>query len=137
MTAEELMKPRFEVVADYPNSPYQIGDIVQADSGVSSMHIASFNYTDEFGENVVQHTHVPSSIFEQFPVLFRKLNWWEHRKEADMPKKLISRLRPDSTDVYIIVGWDMKNMLGWLNEEERECCSLTTFSPEYGYFPVD
>jgi len=137
MTAEELMKPRYEVIADYPNSPYQIGDIVQADSGMTSMHITSFDYTDEFGDNVVQHTHVPPLVFDQFPVLFRKLNWWEHRNIEDMPNKLISHFSPESTEVYHIEGWDMQYMLGWTNKEKRECCSLLTFSPEYGYFPVD
>lgn len=138
MTAAELMKPRFEVVAAYPDCPHEIGSILEARHIThSSIHITTTQYTDEFGENIRQQNHVAPDEFEKYPHLFRKLNWWENRKEEDMPTRLISRFIPDNTEVYIIEGWDMELMLGWLNWEKRECCSLLTFSPEYGYFPVD
>lgn len=114
MTAEELMSPRFKVITDYPGNDYsKIGDIFEPDSDFQEEYIL------------------------RFPHLFQKLNWWEHRKVEDMPKKLISRVTPDNNDVFEIEEWDMKNMIGWVNKKERECCDLCIWTAEYGYFPVD
>ena len=61
MTVEELLMPRYKVIADYPSSPYYVGEI-----------------KDRLGDNVAAH-------FAKYPHLFRKLNWWEERKVEDMP----------------------------------------------------
>jgi len=62
MTVEELLMPRYKVIADYPSSPYYVGEI-----------------KDRLGDNVAAH-------FAKYPHLFRKLNWWEERKVEDMPE---------------------------------------------------
>lgn len=54
-----------------------------------------------------------------------------------MPKKLICRAIPNDTEVMEIVEWDMDLLVGWLSKKDRSCCSLLSFTPEYGYFPVD
>ncbi len=114
MTAAELMQPRYEVIAEYPSCHHEKGSIV---------------------DNVTEYME---AFFNKYPHLFRKLNWWEYRKVEDMPKRLICKAIPgDEKNKVDIVGWDMEILVGWIDKEERSCCSLRTFSPEYGYFPVD
>ena len=61
MTVEELLMPRYKVIADYPgmDDSYEIGEVLKP------------AYT---------------GIVDAYPHLFRKLNWWEERKVEDMPE---------------------------------------------------
>ena len=121
MTAAELMKPRFEIIADYPNNEFgKVGDILDRDWG-------HYPNGEEFE---------PEWKISDYPHLFRKLNWWEKRTTEQMPKKVMSIL-DDKGDTYEIEEWDMELLVGWINKKERSCCSLLTFKPEYGYVPVD
>jgi hypothetical protein len=63
MTTEDLMKPRYKVIALWPNTEYKIGSILQP---------------DYFIEKTIK-------FCETYPHLFRKLEWWEDRDEKDMP----------------------------------------------------
>lgn len=135
MKAEELMKSRFEVIADYPLSPYFKGDVIQFNNGETD-HITTISYRDEFGEQVDQAQFVPSVTFEKYPHLFRKLNWWEYRQVEDMPNKVVSHCNEDR-EVFNIVGWDMNQLMGFIDKEARHVCDLTLWEPKYGYFPVD
>jgi hypothetical protein len=63
MTVEELLNPRWKVMADYPNSPFNVGDI----------HSFMFAATAKI-------------VFGTWPHLFRELQWWEEREEKDLPK---------------------------------------------------
>ncbi len=143
MTAEELLKPRYEVIADYPNNPHKIGDVIQANPNQQSIHLTTISYANDFGDRVNQQEWAAPTSFDKYPHLFRKLNWWEHRKVEDMPKKLISMVDKDNPEkmthkeIIEIQGWDMEHLIGWIDEKERSCCSLLAFNPEYGYFPVD
>lgn len=116
MKAEQLMKPRFEVIADYPYPKnhyyYNVGDIIECD--------------------IDRHHY-----WSQYPHLFKKLNWWEHRKAEEMPKRLICKAIEGDTEIHEIEEWDMEILCGWTNKAKREACSLRSFNPEYGYFPVD
>jgi len=122
MTAEELMKPRFEIVADFPDNHFgKVGTILDR-------NWSKYPNDDE--------TQEPIWKLSDFPHLFRKLNWWEYRTLEQMPKKVTSLL-DDKKYVYEIEEWDIKLLLGWIDKKERSCCSLLTFVPEYGYVPVD
>jgi len=121
MTAENLLKPRWIVIADFPNSDFKVGEIEDRDW---------CQYPD--GDD----TQKPIWQISDFPHLFKKLNWWEHRKAEDMPKKVMS-LADDKKEVYEIEEWDMNLLLGWIDKEKRSCCDLTLFNPEYGYVPVE
>ena len=112
MSPKELIKPRFEVIADYPKSIFKIGEIIENGNEFSY-------YTD-------------------YPHLFKKLNWWENRKENEMPSYLKHRLDITSQNWTYdkIESWDMKILVGWVNEKERTGCSLLAWAPEYGYFPA-
>ena len=126
MTAEQLLLPRFEVIADFPKSSYNIGRIITPIKEGSS-----YFYSLE----------APSSELigfpEKYPHLFKKLNWWEHRKKEDMPKRLICKAIKDDTEIMEILDWDMELLFGWTDIENRKGCGLRSFNPEYGYFPVD
>ena len=135
MKAEELLKPRFEVIADYPFNPYKIGEIAK-DSNYDSILQTKTIYTNEFGETVEQSNFCNAESFEKYPALFRKINWWEKRNKEDMPKKVMS-LANDKKNVFDIEDWDMEKLIGWINKEEKSICSLRIFKPEYGYIPVD
>lgn len=124
MKAKELLKPRFEVIANYPNSNYKLYQVIEAE------------------ENWFEGR--PASYFEEYPHLFKKLNWWEKRKLEDMPKKLKSLCNKDDKnfdiekeEVFNILEWDMTNFYGIINHEKMQMCSLTSWSPEYGYIPFD
>lgn len=76
MSEQELMRPRYKVIADYPgmnNYLINVGDII----------------TDD-GKNqcVTQDEKVVFAInWNAYPHLFKKLEWWEERDGfADFPK---------------------------------------------------
>ena len=73
MTVEELLKPRYEVIADYPNNPYDIGTIfiLPDDAWV---------YAD------LEYSNCEPEFFDTWPNLFRKMAWWEKRDIKDMPE---------------------------------------------------
>ncbi len=121
MTAKELMQPRFEVIADFPNNHFgAIGTILDRDW-------AKYPNDDETQKAIWR--------ISDFPHLFRKMNWWERRTAAEMPKKVKS-LADDKGDVYEIQEWDMERMIGWIDKKERSCCSLLSWNPEFGYVPA-
>lgn len=62
MTTEELLKPRYKVIADYPHSWFTIGEIIQ--------------------DNFV------SLSLKLYPNIFKELKWWEKREVEDLPKYL-------------------------------------------------
>ena len=114
MTADELMTPRYEIIADYPGNMLEVGS------------------TFEIFRGKTQFLFV-----EKYPHLFRKMNWWEKRTEEQMPKKLIVKAFKNDNEVFIIEKWDMKNLVGYTDLSKKECCDLLCFEPEFGYFPVD
>ena len=130
MTAEELMKPRFECIAAFPycheDFNITIGSIITLE-----------NQDTEQWYNLYKNKRFYDAFYESYPHLFRKLNWWEYRKIEDMPKKLICKAIPGDTSINEIEEWDMDILVGWTNKKDRVCCSLLSFNPEYGYFPID
>lgn len=134
MKAQELLKQRFEVIADYPNSDFKIGDILQAyffQTSKSGMYTYVTNL-----EEPLKGKSLKKELVEEMPHLFKKLNWWEHRKLEDMPKKVMS-LADDQKSTYKIEEWDMIFLVGWIDKKNHSCCSLLSFNPQYGYIPVD
>ena len=121
MKADELMKPRFEIIADYPNNEFgQIGTILDRDW-------ASYPYGEEYE---------PEWKISDYPHIFRPMNWWEDRTVDQMPKKLICKAVKES-NIVEIESWDMDTLTGWIDKKNWTCCSLRSFKPELGYFPID
>lgn len=116
MTAQELLIPRYKVIADYPGSVYVVGEIISDDTNCI-----------EFLEEL-----------DKYPHIFEKLNWWEQRTVEEMPKRLICKAIPETAhEIIEIEEWDMELLYGWRNKAERKCASLRSFNPKYGYFPAD
>lgn len=75
MTTEELLKPRYKVIADWPDNLFNLGDIL-----IESDIVEDWVQTDNF-----LHGLNKSSV-DKYPHLFCRLEWWEERKPEDMPK---------------------------------------------------
>jgi hypothetical protein len=67
MTSEELMKPRYKVIADYPGLPHYmpVGFIIKEQETLPYF----FNL-----------------VIDKYPHLFKKLEWFEERSIEDMPQ---------------------------------------------------
>lgn len=122
------MLPRFEVIETYPKSKFKKGDILER------MPNATNDWYN--ADKSLINADILLEEIEQYPHLFRKMNWWEKRTADQMPKRVMSIL-DDKGDTFEIQEWDMEILVGWIDKKERSCCSLLTFKPEYGYVPVD
>lgn len=106
MTTEELLQPRYKVIADYPGNVAYVGEIYEDDICI------------RWNEQK----------FKKYPHLFRKLEWWEERDEKDMPEYVKCEFEGNVT-VYKIVYWNLKENRGYITE--REVVSLGFLKPEY------
>jgi hypothetical protein len=93
-SVEDLLRPRYKVIADYPGSQYRIGNVVIYNPN-RDVSVESFE-----------------SWLSRFPVVFRRLEWWEDREENEMPEyvKLIEDNYP-----AIEIGTVIK-VAEWCNE---------------------
>lgn len=71
MTTEELLRPRYKVIADWPGNRMPVGVIL-----MSTTHDCFI------WDGLIYH----KSMLEHHPHLFKKLEWWEERKPEDMPE---------------------------------------------------
>ena len=72
---KNLLQPRFEVIATYPNSNYKVGDILY------KIEYATEEWYDNGNVFIIHRQEI-----EKYPHLFKKLAWWEKRTEKEMPK---------------------------------------------------
>jgi len=68
---EELLKPRYKVIADYPLGR-KVGTIL-TECGTNLIDEPLFNV----GVNSTVYT---AASLDKFPALFKKLEWWEDRE---------------------------------------------------------
>lgn len=102
MTPQELLIPRYKVVAGYPNSLYQVGYIINE------------------SDNLEGATFFKVTV-HQYPHLFKKLEWWEERSVEDMPEYIeqrgqIFKVAEWHTDLASVVTVliDYKIHTGWI-----------------------
>lgn len=74
-SVEDLLKPRVKVTADYPESPFRIGDILEHDGEPDECWI--LNRTGRKYINLETST---------YPAIFKKLEWWEEREPEQLPE---------------------------------------------------
>ena len=65
MTTEELVRIRYRVLIDYPDSPFTIGDVLECCEG--TYHLSSYS----------QFNRISSP--QKFPSVFRAIEWFEYR----------------------------------------------------------
>lgn len=94
MSVEDLLKPRFKVIADYPNSCLRVGYII--DKPTPILYIQSY-------ANGVSDMET----FAQYPHLFKALKWWEDRTIENMPKYV----KNEDGAVYKVIGYDTNMVL--------------------------
>lgn len=92
MNTEELLRPRWKLIADYPDNPDKIGAI----------------YNPEY------YLERNIAFFDKYPHLFKKLQWWEDRKPEEMPEYV---KHPRFDDVFKIVSIETKYMSVYLDDE--------------------
>ena len=92
MTPEELMKPRYKVVADYPGNVFEIGSVITFLKQIKEGQILIWAYKDRT---------VTFSSFDKYPHLFKPLQWWEHREDIEMPEYVIVNSKSILSDAKI------------------------------------
>lgn len=95
MTKEELLKPRWKVIADFPcNTGHGVGEI-----------ISKFIYKSEPDCYFIT-IELDGTAFgicpDDYPHLFERLKWWEEREEKDLPKYLKWKRNQKIFEPYII-----------------------------------
>lgn len=78
LTVEDLMKPRYKVIADFPGNQWKVGQILLKNDKV----FKGDGYSEEYK-------------LEHFPHLFKKLEWFEERKTEDMPEYVKPKRAPE------------------------------------------
>jgi len=91
MTPEELMKPRWKVIGDFPGSPFVMGQVFT---------IPSFD--KEFTRKYWAEEK------DKYPHLFRRLEWFEERKEEEL-SKFVKTPGDDILELIVAGEWHLLN----------------------------
>jgi hypothetical protein len=107
-TTEELMKPRYKVIADWPGVAGKVtsGDIIVRDGAHNGFWVAGEQFTED--------------KLKDYPHLFRKLQWWEDRKKEDMPEYVKENEYKIYYSSWVIKG-DFLKMILSENPNELQC----------------
>lgn len=86
MSTEELWKPRYKVIADYPDSEdhFIIGEVMYGER--------------YFDLNI---------YYKPYPHLFKPLKWWEEREEKDMPEYL----KDENGEVFRVESYSKNSLV--------------------------
>lgn len=87
---EDLLKPRYKVIADWPGATVKVGDVI------------SYN---EFDVHVVLAGREPYLISD-YPHLFKRLEWWEERSEDEMAEYVKTDGIVFKVEQYEHLGYD-------------------------------
>lgn len=105
-TPEELLKPRYKVIADYPGCKFKIGNILT--------YVREIAQTYDLWRNEKTGVEIIYSGFGAFPHLFKKLEWWEDREPGEMPEYVKGYDR-----VYKMVKWTHNACGEYFDEVEQ------------------
>jgi hypothetical protein len=70
LSKEELLQPRYKVIADYPSQAFEMGNII---IGTSAYLVKGEGFCN-------------SGYMQEYPNLFKKLEWSEGRGIEDLPE---------------------------------------------------
>jgi hypothetical protein len=93
MKIEELLSARYEVIADYPQSMYEVGYVIH-----ESMNLEGKKFF--------------TTEVHKYPHIFKKLDWFKDRKESEMPEYL-KFVWGDKID-------EIRKVKSWLYGDESE-----------------
>jgi len=106
MTKEELLKPRYKVIALFPLCDLKLGDIISFETP----HVPVASYCALNG-NQIKYA-VPEETIKDYPHLFKPLQWWEDRNLADLPEYVKCIETPDQRIIpgcVLKVAWNTPN----------------------------
>lgn len=83
MSIEEILKPRWKVIASYPHCPYMIGDLLKGND--EELHLTTTSCGGGGQLHNVDNC-CPANILSVMSHLFGGLGWWQERKPEDMPE---------------------------------------------------
>jgi hypothetical protein len=111
MDNEQLLKPRYKVVADFPFNPFTIGQIIKMEVfGIPDN--ADIKEPCWQSEKIEKSTGVSTIWYEPFfiryPHLFKELAWWEDRLPEEIPLYVRYGEWDKPHSIYKIVSLDLK-----------------------------
>ena len=101
LSTEELLKPRYLVIADYPNSLFAVGEILHEFCDTVSRY-RTWYYAPEKDSNFYTETI-------NYPHLFRPLQWWENRAIEDMPEYVWATSLISGKVGVFKIAWELIN----------------------------
>jgi len=120
---QELLKPRILCIKPDTSGKFKEGDIFyKRDLNVGYVYVTSD--FEGFNGKVLKAEHG-----ENFPHLFRKLEWWEMRKVEEMPEYL----KFHDGEVIKVNNWNIETLC--CEREDGGGCNLDLWAKGYGYFP--
>lgn len=108
MTTEELLQPRYELIADYPGCSFLMNEIIS--------------------------TYSPG-WFDHYPHLFRKLNWWEYRDEEDLLSR-IKVVEGDDFTIHEVESWDAYHYVATIDSKNKSVIPLNICPKSLVYLPA-
>lgn len=115
----DLMTPRYEVVADYPESKFKIGQTVT----LKEIHPYS-GYSFIMGDFVLS-----PEWFVKYPHLFRPLAWHEKRDIKDMPQYVKKSFSKEVIKIDEISNLELMISKGFVMDENT--ADITAFGSAF------
>ncbi len=85
LTPEELLKPRYEVIADFPDSKIPVGTILQLEYRPNNGNV--------WGTEIEGTPGIwDEGYIKDYPHIFKELGWWEKRSLDEMPEYVSMQL---------------------------------------------
>ena len=125
---KKLFILRYEVMVDYPDSPYPVGRVL-VDNGQPYFTIQKKDKGPHW-TTMIKNIH-------QYPDVFRKMDWWEKRTIEEMPKKLkILHITDENNNPVVceIAEWDMRGPVGY--KDKGGTIVLAGWPGYCGYLPT-
>lgn len=117
LSTEQLLAPRFKVIADYPGANYKVNEIVTFfwSGRFTQMLCDKPPMLEASGKTITGLATI--EWFDRFPAIFQRLQWWEDRQKSDMP----DYVRID--DLYITHGFEdgtIRKVTAWNWSKSRQ-----------------
>lgn len=106
MTAQELLIPRYRLIAAYPfNAHFVKNEVITLDSidNDTKERFVRKTYLPSHDKIVQNTTNFNESTFKKYPHIFKKLEWWEDRTVDQMPEHIKTNV--ESPIVFKVKEW--------------------------------
>ena len=133
MEIKDLMIPRYIVIANYPGSPFKIGQILIERMYENVKIYTNLPIEQEFNINL--HDYISIDEIEKCKEIFRKLNWPEYRQTEQMPIYLRSRYKDDINKYIKIIKW-YSNIEGVYIKKDGNESLINPCQPGIPYIPI-